>query len=355
MAKSLPSESTDSALSEAAKSGECEEAPEDGRSRPALTGLPIVRMRGERDDALEIGPLRVIYLKGKPASPLKASTRGYSGCVTIEPDHWLVWSVSQGRVTVSDGFTSFTCLRPECLAVVPGGTVWYFDLAPVSACFVLGLRPDWLPGAASASFDLQAKVIEPSHGLSGLFSGVVAALFQMQREEVTPDPLLSKMVLQTLTMCLRAGTVVHRRGVVMRAEPTGSRHLLNQIMRYVNEHLHEADLNPTVVAEAMGVSVSYVHRVFTQAGQGCLGHWIWELRLHACQADLMDPKLRHLSVETLALSRGFRDVAHFYRRFHQLTGTSPGEWRRYGQSMIALSWDPLVLSNGARVNKTQPR
>ena len=313
---------------------EAAEAPPD-RQGPGPKGLPVVRLRTGQQDAREIGPLRIVHLCGTPPTQLRGPPSAHSGCVTIEAEHWLVWNVPQGRVNLSDGFTTFTCLRPGCLALLPGGTVWYFDLDAGATCFVLGLHPTWLATPAStAAFDPQAKVIEPPPGLSNLFGGVVAALFQMQPFEVEPDPHLSNVVLQTLKICLRSGTVVHRRGVVLHTDQPTTRPLLDQIVAYVNLHLHEVDLNPTGVADALGVSTSYVHRVFTHAGQGCLGQWIWELRLRSCQADLVDLKLRHLSVETLALSRGFRDVAHFYRRFHQLTGMSPGEWRRRGWALV---------------------
>jgi AraC-like DNA-binding protein len=55
--------------------------------------------------------------------------------------------------------------------------------------------------------------------------------------------------------------------------------------------------------------------------------WIWRSRLERARKRLDDPVLRHLSIRQIALSSGFRDLAHFSRRFKSHFGLTPRAYR----------------------------
>jgi AraC-like DNA-binding protein len=94
-----------------------------------------------------------------------------------------------------------------------------------------------------------------------------------------------------------------------------------RILRFIDAHLGEQTLSPTVIAEAMGISVRHLHRVFSVTG--CtVGDYIRVLRLDQCRKDLADARLLDRSITEIAFARGFSDAAHFSHSFRKQFGIS---------------------------------
>jgi len=102
-----------------------------------------------------------------------------------------------------------------------------------------------------------------------------------------------------------------------------------RIQHFVGTHIAEATLTPFVIADAMGVSVRHLHRVFSMSGN-TLGDYIRTLRLEHCRKDLVDPLLRNRSITDIAFARGFCDAAHFSHSFRKQFGISAREFRAKG-------------------------
>lgn len=101
---------------------------------------------------------------------------------------------------------------------------------------------------------------------------------------------------------------------------------LNRIKSYIHEHLSDPDLSIISISEALGVSVSSMYRVF-EAERCSLAEWIWDQRLQACRATLLDVACSGLSIKQIAMSWGFNDPAHFSRAFRRRFGQSPAAFR----------------------------
>lgn len=101
---------------------------------------------------------------------------------------------------------------------------------------------------------------------------------------------------------------------------------LRRIEHYIRAHLSEPDLGPSTIAEACGVSVRYLHKLF-RATNRSVADTVRELRLDACHEAI-----RHASasvpLSNLAYAWGFSDQSHFCRSFKAHFGVSPGEARR---------------------------
>ncbi|MGH2857853.1 MAG: helix-turn-helix domain-containing protein, partial [Solirubrobacteraceae bacterium] len=109
---------------------------------------------------------------------------------------------------------------------------------------------------------------------------------------------------------------------------SGSRALLLQAaLDELERSLAESDLCPARVAERIGVSTRYLHRLFADRGQ-TVGRCILERRLERCRSDLEDPAGRHLTVAWIACRHGFGDPAYFARAFKRRYGVTPSEHRR---------------------------
>lgn len=102
--------------------------------------------------------------------------------------------------------------------------------------------------------------------------------------------------------------------------------LLQQVLSYLDKHYCDSDLTPGKVAEANGISMRYLHRIFQKFGVG-VSEWIWERRLKAARMDLLDPAKINMRVSEIAFHRGFSSLAHFSRTFRNRFGISPSKLR----------------------------
>lgn len=108
------------------------------------------------------------------------------------------------------------------------------------------------------------------------------------------------------------------------------------------ERAHDADLrvvqqvmvreisNPdhrlTDVAGEVGMSVRYIHKLFSAAGT-TPRTWLYARRFDRARSLLLQTDL---PVADIAEQLGFRDVSHFSRAFSKHFGTSPGRYRTAG-------------------------
>lgn len=84
----------------------------------------------------------------------------------------------------------------------------------------------------------------------------------------------------------------------------------------------EAGLDPASVAEGLGMSVRYLHKLLEPSGRTFAEH------LLACRLDhavglLRDPKSAHLKIAAVAARSGFGDISHFNRSFRKAFGDTP--------------------------------
>lgn len=98
------------------------------------------------------------------------------------------------------------------------------------------------------------------------------------------------------------------------------------LRRTVHERLREQGLTVTAVANAVGISERYVHKLFERSGT-TFSRYIVERRLDGAAADLKDPTLLDREIGTIAFDWGFSDLSHFTKRFKQRFGCRPRDWR----------------------------
>ncbi|MFH9347506.1 AraC family transcriptional regulator [Kitasatospora sp. NPDC017646] len=108
------------------------------------------------------------------------------------------------------------------------------------------------------------------------------------------------------------------------------RALAQSVRAFVRRHLHDPELSPSVIAAAHHVSVSHLHRVFTQHSRDgvTLAAWIRGQRLERARRDLADPALRALPVHVVAARWGIPRASDFSRSFRAAYGLSPCEHRQ---------------------------
>jgi len=118
-------------------------------------------------------------------------------------------------------------------------------------------------------------------------------------------------------------------GVFGRTEPSTVEHGVRdvwrkKIVRYIDEHLGDSTLAPPAIAAALGISLRYLHLIFTDA-ELSVAATILVRRLDRCRVALVDQPAR--SISEIAYAHGFNDAAHFSRTFKARFGFSPRELR----------------------------
>ncbi|WP_416963238.1 helix-turn-helix domain-containing protein [Streptomyces sp. Agncl-13] len=105
------------------------------------------------------------------------------------------------------------------------------------------------------------------------------------------------------------------------------RHALTQrILTYMEQRLHDPELDPDRIAAVHHISRRYLYKLLAEHGYTVSG-WIREHRLAHCRRDLADPALSHLPVGAIGSRWGFPGPAHFSHAFKTAYGISPSEAR----------------------------
>ena len=162
--------------------------------------------------------------------------------------------------------------------------------------------------------------VPANHGAAAVFVDLVKSLCR-QREAL--EPSVMEWISES-TIRLLCSALLH---LAEDRRPDGLQMELyhkETIKQYVRSQLHNPDLDVPSIAKAVGLSASYIHRLFAHEHLHLM-HWVWVQRLENCHRELcLDHK--RLSSD-IAYSWGFRSPAHFSRAFRRHFGLSPREIR----------------------------
>lgn len=106
----------------------------------------------------------------------------------------------------------------------------------------------------------------------------------------------------------------------------------NRVMRFIEMHFRDPDLEPARIATACGISLRYLHQLFAKTDWTVV-EWIIERRLVEARKLLRDGKWSSTTVAEVAYRCGFNDPSHFSRRFKSRYKISPGD-ARHTQSSV---------------------
>ena len=99
---------------------------------------------------------------------------------------------------------------------------------------------------------------------------------------------------------------------------------MRRIRDYVDSHLDE-NIDLKSLAATAGLSLYHFARSFKQSEGMTPHHFILERRLTKARELL---GCGDVSLSEIASAAGFADQSHFTRRFHEMVGVSPGEFRK---------------------------
>ncbi|MFB6448028.1 helix-turn-helix domain-containing protein [Bradyrhizobium tunisiense] len=98
------------------------------------------------------------------------------------------------------------------------------------------------------------------------------------------------------------------------------------LKRAIHRRFREPGLVVADVADAVGISERYVHKLLARSGSSFTDYVI-DHRLDGIARDLGDPAMADRAIGAIAFDWGFSDLSHFSRRFKQRFGCRPRDWR----------------------------
>jgi len=98
------------------------------------------------------------------------------------------------------------------------------------------------------------------------------------------------------------------------------------LKRAIHRRLRQPGLTVADIADAVGISDRYVHKLLARSGAGFTDYVI-DRRLDGIARDLGDPAMADRTIGAIAFDWGFSDLSHFTRRFKQRFGCRPRDWR----------------------------
>ncbi len=100
---------------------------------------------------------------------------------------------------------------------------------------------------------------------------------------------------------------------------------LQQVITYLEQHYTDWDLSCAVLAEQGGISEVYMRQLFHAQFGVSPKRYLLELRIERARQLLSDTSL---AIQEIAATCGFGTANHFCRLFREMTGQTPGEYRR---------------------------
>lgn len=163
--------------------------------------------------------------------------------------------------------------------------------------------------------DWCGRTLDADSGLPLLLAGQIALLASALEGTGEADLIaLEKLLLETVSAAITPR--------VEQNESWTAQRLRSRARKFILDHLEEPDLAPPIVADALGISVRYLHALFNGMDD-TVGRFIRRSRLHAARAALISSSRRQHSITRVAMQYGFSDSSHFCRAFKAEFGLTP--------------------------------
>lgn len=153
--------------------------------------------------------------------------------------------------------------------------------------------------------------------VTGLFDPVSALAQNPQLEKVREG-----LIEITREACSLAASRNGTRAAQLKSE--ASRLFLGQVCTYLEQQFRDPNLNLAKVADAQGLTPSYLSRLFREnMDEGLLDH-LARIRIDCAKALLRSTEG---NLQEIGAATGFTDVKTFIRTFRKVSGTTPGKYR----------------------------
>lgn len=233
------------------------------------------------------------------------------------------WFPRRGKITVTTAQGSFTTGPEEC-AITRSTRPFYMEVTPdrdgVAEVMHVVVPSHKLYSVINDGVEID-RPFASSKGILMLTERVFSLLFE-EDDEIDQDvaePLI-EAILQGVgkTITRISGNPAPRSSI------TDKR--VSDIMRYINQHFANPDLNAKMVAHSCGISLRYLCHILKKHDLS-FSKLVWERRMETAHGWLCDQSMQHYSICEIAYMAGFKSSSHFSRVFKTKYGVSPREYR----------------------------
>lgn len=246
--------------------------------------------------------------------------------VSVAPDlgaarEVLVLSPRSGRALLQiDGVHA--ALDQHDLVLIPAGGRFTISQEPATSLLVHKIAQQTLKQRIGYRGDFHKVSAGSSRGLTRLCGNFLADVLSL--EDIAPNAsgMIFERALDLLSMALGetgdglAGSATHARTA-----------LLRRAKLLLESRLQEPNLTPSILAQELGVSESYLYALFRDEGTSPM-RFVFSRRLERARNDLTLSQLPPGRISEIAFRWGFESIAHFSRHFRQHYGTTPSQFRR---------------------------
>jgi AraC-like DNA-binding protein len=160
-------------------------------------------------------------------------------------------------------------------------------------------------------------------GLSGVTSELLRAFWKALRGAQLDSAMAPRVMYAALELLS---------GASLGKQPQGGRSSMairqrGRILDYIETHLGDADLSPSTIGRACGITPRYLHHLFMDEDE-TVARYVLRRRLEECSKALISVSQRNRTLTSIAFDHGFNSPTHFGRAFRERFGMTPREYRR---------------------------
>lgn len=291
------------------------------RAISATYYLQEVRSAGGRDfrGRLSVQPVGAISLSRIVSTPVTYRRRPLQIAAHAEGYH-LVTIPLRGDLFFEQEAAHAHC-PAQCFLTERGDLPYELHQPGDNELLVLRLPESLLDGFLPRGRAFQGRTIGRPEGFAGLFIDFArSAMANADGLDPERAPVVARQLMELLALALTEGG----RDTESGESAVAAAHL-RRIKAAIRRRLAEPNLTPALIAAECGLSVRYLHRLFSAAGT-TMGRWTIEQRLAEADGALRDPR-RRSSLAMVAQSHGFSDQSQFCRHYKKRFGRTPGETR----------------------------
>lgn len=112
--------------------------------------------------------------------------------------------------------------------------------------------------------------------------------------------------------------------IINQLNEISGRSVMEELIRYITENCYSADFATSIMAEEFKMSLPFLSQYFKKHMGRNLSDYVTELRISRAKELLRETDL---PIKEVAESVGYISVNSFIRRFKQMIGCTPGDWR----------------------------
>jgi AraC family transcriptional activator of tynA and feaB len=262
-------------------------------------------------DQVDLGPATANFLEAETQRVRRTSAK----IARMHTPMFLLLQLRVGQVQFQQMGREVRVGPGECV-FIDGTEPYELECPHLTKAVALRLPADWLKGWVAQPERHVARLFNAGGWSSALCAAVASLDVNSCDQLALPRDALADPIATLLKLAIGPEPETQAQQPV----------LFHQLLRTLQNRLHETDLSPLTVASEHGICARSVHYAFARAHTTFVEH-LMELRLARAREMLKDAHRFDLPVAEVAARCGFADPSHFARRFRRRFGQSPLQFR----------------------------